>query len=32
MNIENQEVTYCEYDGEYRIYCDICDKVCSEHF
>ena len=26
MDIENQEVIYCE-DGEYRVYCNICDKL-----
>ena len=31
MNSENQQVIYCE-DGEYRLYCDICDKLCMERF
>ena len=31
MNSDNQQVIYCE-DGEYRIYCDICDKLCIEKF
>ena len=26
------EVIYCESDGEYRVYCDICDKSCIERF
>ena len=32
MDSENQEVIYCEDDGEYRVYCDICDKLCKERF
>ena len=32
MYIENQEVIYCEDDGENRVYCDICDKWCIERF
>ena len=32
MDIHNQEVIFCEYDGEYRIYCGICDKFCIECF
>ena len=31
MNSDNQQVIYCE-DGEYRIYCNICDKLCVERF
>ena len=31
MNSSNQEVTYCE-DGENRVYCSICDKLCKERF
>ena len=29
MDIENQEVIYCA-DDEYRVYCEICDKLCFE--
>ena len=32
MDIENQEVIYCEGDGKYRVYCDFCDNVCQERF
>ena len=32
MDSEKYEVIYCEDDGEYRIYCDICDKLCIERF
>ena len=32
MNSDNQEVLYCEDDGEYRVYCDICDNLCIERF
>ena len=32
MHGENQEAVYSEDDGEYRVYCDICDKLCIERF
>ena len=32
MDGENQEVFYCEDDGEYRIYCSVCDKLCIERY
>ena len=32
MNSENQEVIYCPEDDEYRVYCDVCDKLCIERF
>ena len=28
----NYEVVYCETDGEYRVYCEICDTLCIERF
>ena len=28
MNNDNQQVIYCEDDGEYRFYCSVCDKLC----
>ena len=28
---DNQLVIYCEA-GKYRVYCDICDKLCIERF
>ena len=31
MNSDNQQVIYCE-DGEYRVFCDVCDKLCIERF
>ena len=31
-DIENQEVFYCADDDDYRVYCDICDKLCIERF
>ena len=31
MNSDNQQVIYCE-DGEYRVYCDVCDNLCMERF
>ena len=32
MDDENQLVIYCEDDGEYRVYCNICDSLCIERF
>ena len=32
MDSENQLVIYCEDDGEYRVYCDICDNLCIQRF
>ena len=31
MDVENQLVIYCE-DGEYRVYCDICDNLCIQRY
>ena len=30
MDSDSQEVNYCEDDGEYRVYYDICDKLYTE--
>ena len=32
MDIENQQVIYCKDDGEYRVYCELCDNLCIERF
>ena len=32
MNSYIRLVIYCEVDGEYRVYCDVCDKLCIERF
>ena len=32
MNSDNQGDIYCEGDGEYRICCNICDRLCIERF
>ena len=34
MDSENviYDVIYCADDDEYRVYCDICDKLCIERF
>ena len=32
MDCENQLVIYCEDDGEYRVYCEVCDNLCIERF
>ena len=31
MNSDNQLVINCD-DNEYRIYCDVCDKLCIGRF
>ena len=31
MNSDDQQVIYCD-DGEYRVYCSLCDKLCMERF
>ena len=31
MNSDNQLVIYCK-DNEYRMYCDVCDKLCIKRF
>ena len=30
--MDSEEVIYCEDDGEFRVYCDICNKLCIERF
>ena len=32
MECADYEVIYCEDDGEYRVYCDVCDNLCIERF
>ena len=32
MDSENYGVIYCREDDEYRVYCDICDKLCIQRF
>ena len=32
MDGDNHEAIYCEEDRDYRVYCDICDKLCIERF
>ena len=27
---DNREIIDCDDDDEYRIYCEICDKLCIE--
>ena len=31
MDCENQLVICCE-DDEYRVYCDVCDKLCIQRY
>ena len=28
----NYELIYCPEDDEYRVYCEICDKLCIGRF
>ena len=32
MNSDNPLVIYCEDDGECRVFCEICDKLCIERY
>ena len=32
MDSENPQAFYCEDDGEFRVYCDTCDRLCKERF
>ena len=32
MESGDEEVTYCADDDEYKIYCDIFDKLCFQRF
>ena len=29
-DIHNREIIYCAGDGDCRILCDICDKLCMD--
>ena len=31
MDCENQLIIHCE-DGEFRVYCDICDNLCIQRY
>ena len=28
----NQLLIFCDDDGEYRVYCDVCDNLCIQRF
>ena len=30
MDTDNPEAIYCDDDGEYRVYCNICNRFCFE--
>ena len=32
MNIDNKQVIFCPEDNEYRVYCDVCDRLCIERY
>ena len=32
MDCDNQLAIYCEDDGEYRVYCNICNSICIQRF
>ena len=29
---DKYDVFYCPEDDQYRVYCDICDKLCIERY
>ena len=31
MNSDHQQIIYCE-DGDYRVYCDVCDNLCIKQY
>ena len=31
MDCENQLIIHCE-DGEYRVYCNVCDNLCIQRY
>ena len=31
MNKDNQQLIFYE-DGEYRVFCDVCDNLCKKRF
>ena len=31
-NDEDRLIIYCEDDGKYRVYCDVCDSLCIQRF
>ena len=32
MDSDSQLVIYCEDDGKYRVYCEVCDNLCIERY
>ena len=32
MDSDKYEVIHCPEDDEYRVYCDVCDKLCIERY
>ena len=32
MDSEKEEVIYCGADDEYRVYSEICDKLCNGRY
>ena len=32
MDGDNQEIIYCENDAKDRVFCDNCDKLCTQRF
>ena len=32
MDSDIQEVIYCEDDGKYRVYCNICDELSIKRY
>ena len=32
MDKDNKEKVYCDDDGEYRIYCRVCDELAIDRY
>ena len=32
MDSENQKVNYCADNKLFKVYCDVCDKLCIERY
>ena len=32
MDCENELVIYCEDDGEYKVFCNVCNNLCIQRF
>ena len=32
MDGEKYNIIYCPEDDEYRVYCEVCDKLCIQRY